>query len=141
MRVSNSPPLHWCFLLFFSCYNHPSGVKWYFTVVLIFFSLKSNIAFGHLFLYLLEDTTCIFFGEMSIQFHRPFLKRLFCLCVFDCAGSSLLSGLPPVALRGRWSLVVVRRLLRVLASLFSKPGLWSTRASPVTVRGLSSARG
>ena len=59
----------------------------------------------------------------------------FCLFIFDCAGSLLLWGLSLVAAGRASSLVVVRRLLPVGASLAAEHRLQGTRASTVGVQG------
>ena len=72
---------------------------------------------------------CIVFGSSE---RLPLL-----LCIFGCAGSPLLCGLPLVAASGGRSLVVVHGLLLAVVSLIVEHGLWGTRASVVEACGLS----
>jgi len=61
--------------------SHPSGVKWYLLIMLVFISLKTNDT-EHLFMCLLAILYVIF-GEMSIQIFCPFLIGLFFLLLLS----------------------------------------------------------
>ena len=77
----------------------------------------------------------------NVQLHSnnaQFFKTFFFFKIFDCAGSSLLEDLSQVAASRGFSLVVMRGLLYVVASLAAEHRLQSGGASVVVASELQS---